>query len=428
MKKLFTFIAISLLAQAVMAGGILTNSNQSAQFVRMLSRNASLQIDGVYYNPAGLMSLENGWHFSLNNQSIFQTKIVDSKFPWLNNGHYEGDVKAPVFPSGYAVYKMDKLAFSLGFGPVGGGGSATFERGLPSFEIPLTKLVPGMAGLRQLPSPLNYNVSGYDAKLYFDGSSIFWGIQAGVTYKINDVFSVYGGVRYLPSTNTYSGSIQNIQLKVNNQLQSAKTFLTTASSQIATLASTATAGATQLTATASSLQPIITGGGGTLTIAQAEAAKIINATIRAQLEGGLQQLGLSSAQISAMNIGQVQGTFTTAAATYSGQATQLNATAAKLAGTGAAMGDKKVDTKQTGAGLTKILGANINIGEKLNIGIKYEFKTTLELTNSTSVDDLGLFPDGGKSNSDLPAILAVGVGFKPNKLIEGQLSYNLYFG
>ncbi len=382
MKRLFTFITVTLIAQAIMAGGILTNSNQSAQFVRMLSRNASLQIDGVYYNPAGLMSLENGWHFSLNNQSIFQTKIVDSQFPWLNDGHYEGDVKAPIFPSLFAVYKMDKLAISLGFGPNGGGGSATFERGLPSFEIPLTKLVPGLAGLKQLPSPLNYNVSGYDAKLYFDGSSVFWGIQAGLTYKINDVFSVYGGVRYLPSTKTYSGYIQNIQLKVNNQLQNAKTFLTTASGQIATLASQASAGATQLTGTASSLQPIITGGGGTLTIAQAEAAKIINATIRAQLEGGLQQLGLNATQIAALNITQVQGTFSTAAATYSAQATQLNATAAKLSGTGAAMGDKNVDTKQTGAGITPIIGANINIGEKMNIGIKYEFKTTLKLTRT----------------------------------------------
>ena len=188
-------LLLGAMALTSFAGGLVTNTNQSAQFVRMLSRNASTQIDAVYYNPAGLTMLQDGWHFSLNNQSIFQEKSVNSKFPWLNNGEYIGDVKAPVFPSVYAVYKVSDLAFSVGFGPVGGGGSAIFERGLPSFEIPLTKLVPGLSGLKQLPAPHNYNVSGYNADLYFDGKSVYYGIQAGATYKINDIISGYAGVQ-----------------------------------------------------------------------------------------------------------------------------------------------------------------------------------------------------------------------------------------
>lgn len=58
------------------AGGILTNTNQSAQFVRMLSRNASTQIDAVYFNPAGVMQLENGFHIALHNQTISQTRTI----------------------------------------------------------------------------------------------------------------------------------------------------------------------------------------------------------------------------------------------------------------------------------------------------------------------------------------------------------------
>ncbi len=135
MKRIFLVTGlIGAMALTTFAGGLLTNTNQSAQFVRMLSRNASTQIDAVYFNPAGLIKLEDGWHFSLNNQSIFQEKTVNSKFPLLNNGEYVGDVKAPVFPSAFGVYKVNDLAISVGFGPVGGGGSATFERGLPSFE------------------------------------------------------------------------------------------------------------------------------------------------------------------------------------------------------------------------------------------------------------------------------------------------------
>jgi long-chain fatty acid transport protein len=198
LKKIIPVVLLMFVVLTTTAGGLLTNTNQSAQFVRMLSRNASTQIDAVYFNPAGLIKLNNGWHFAISNQSIFQEKTVTSGYPLLNNGEYIGKVKAPVFPTAFGVYKTDNFAFSLGFGPNGGGGSADFDRGLATFEIPLSRLVPELKGL----SALGFNVTGYNAAITFSGSSIFWGIQAGATFKLNDMLSVYGGVRVLPSTNT----------------------------------------------------------------------------------------------------------------------------------------------------------------------------------------------------------------------------------
>lgn len=421
-------LLLGAMALTSFAGGLVTNTNQSAQFVRMLSRNASTQIDAVYYNPAGLTMLQDGWHFSLNNQSIFQEKSVNSKFPWLNNGEYIGDVKAPVFPSVYAVYKVSDLAFSVGFGPVGGGGSAIFERGLPSFEIPLTKLVPGLSGLKQLPAPHNYNVSGYNADLYFDGKSVYYGIQAGATYKINDIISGYAGVRYTPAKNVYMGHIQNIQLVVNNNPVNAKDWLIgTAAPAVTGIANQASAAATQLTGTANSLQPIITQGGGAYTLSQLQNMGYISSAQQAQLEGGLLSLGLTSAQVAAMQASTVQTTFAAAGTQYQAQATQLNQTSAGLNATGGTLGDKNVETEQTGAGWTPVLGVNITAAENLNIALKYEHKTILKLTNSTTVDDLGLFPDGKENRYDIPGMLAVGVGYQPSRLIEAQVSYNYYF-
>ena len=410
MKRTFLVsLMIGAMAFTSFAGGLLTNTNQSAQFVRMLSRNASTQIDAVYFNPAGLIRLEDGWHFAIHNQSIFQKKTVNSEFPLLNNGEYIGDVKAPVFPSAFAVYKMNDLAFSIGFGPNGGGGSATFERGLPSFEIPLSKIVPRLAGL----GALGYNVTEYDAKLYFDGSSVFWGIQAGATYKMSDMVSVYGGVRYLPSTNTYAGSIKNVQVKVSGQFVKVPEFLP----QVGNLLK---ANATTLSNTASGLQPLITGGAGTLTMAQLQAGNVIDATTVAQLTSGLVALGVPQTQVAVMTMSQIQGTF-------SAGATSLNTQGNTLIATGAQLEDKNVDTKQTGAGITPIVGLNFSPSDNLNIALKYEHKTKLEFTNSTEVDDLGLFPDGQKTRSDVPAFLAVGIGYQPSDFIEAQLSYNMYF-
>ena len=97
MKKLTLFVAMVMLVQMAFAGGLLTNTNQSAQFIRMMSRNASTDIDAVYFNPAGLIKMEDGWHFAFYSQTIFQDKNVESEFPLLNNGTYVGKVSVPVF-------------------------------------------------------------------------------------------------------------------------------------------------------------------------------------------------------------------------------------------------------------------------------------------------------------------------------------------
>lgn len=427
-KSILSSLLIVAVVMSTYAGGLLTNTNQSAQWLRMLSRNASKQIDAVYYNPAGLTYLKDGFHVGLYNQSIWQEKSVTSNFPLLNDKEYIGKVKAPLFPDVYAVWKKDNLAFSLGIGPNGGGGSATFDRGLPSFEIPITKLVPKLAGLSQVPAPGKYTISGYDADLYFDGSSIFWGIQLGATMKFNDVFSGYLGVRYLPSKNTYSGSIQNISLTVNGTSVPAGSWMTTTAAPTITAIATQAAGAaTTYNGAATNVQALITGGAGSFTLAQVQTAGYITSAQKAQFEAALANLGLTPAQIAGMNMNQIKPAFTTAATTYQANATQLNGTAALLNATGATLGNKEVETEQTGAGWTPIVGANINVNDQLNIALKYEFVTKMKLTNSTTKDDLGLFPDGVSSPSDIPAILAVGVGYKAASWLETQLSYNLYF-
>ena len=52
-KKIFlTALLSAVVALPTFAGGILTNSNQSVQFMRMFARGAVIDVDGVYFNPA----------------------------------------------------------------------------------------------------------------------------------------------------------------------------------------------------------------------------------------------------------------------------------------------------------------------------------------------------------------------------------------
>ncbi|MEI6139661.1 MAG: hypothetical protein WCP85_10380 [Mariniphaga sp.] len=409
MKKLIVITGLVLCFSSVFAGGLLTNGNQSAQYIRMLSRNASTSPDAVYFNPAGLMRMENGFYFAVQSQSLFQTKTVESGFPLLNSGKYEGTLAAPIFPTAFAIYKKDKFAFSLGLGPNSGGGSITFDRGLPSFEKDISKLVPGLADL----SKIGKTVSGYGVNIYFKGESVYWGIQGGVSYKVNDIFSVYGGLRYLPAKTTYNGYIKDIQVKVNGTLTNAKTFLQNDAAPLLT------ASANSATGAAASVQPLIAGGAGTLTLAQVQGANYITAAQRTQLETGLLGLGATQAQINAMPLSTVQATFNSGAAT-------LNGKAAALIATGNALADKAVDAEQTGTGITPILGLNISPNKNLNIGIKYEFKTKLTMTNATKVDDLKMFPDKEESASDLPSILSIGADYNVSNAWKLSVSYNGY--
>lgn len=83
MRK-FSLIGIAMLIVSIptFAGGILTNTNQHVSFLRMLARGASIDIDGVYSNPAGLAFLpEDGLYLSLNGQSAYQTRNIKATFP-----------------------------------------------------------------------------------------------------------------------------------------------------------------------------------------------------------------------------------------------------------------------------------------------------------------------------------------------------------
>ena len=64
MRKFLVFSFAVLIAGNLIAGGLVTNSNQSAMFTRLQNRNASTDIDAVFYNPAGLTKLGDGFFLS----------------------------------------------------------------------------------------------------------------------------------------------------------------------------------------------------------------------------------------------------------------------------------------------------------------------------------------------------------------------------
>ena len=119
-----------------------------------------------------------------------------------------------------------------------------------------------------------------------------------------------------------------------------------------------------------------------------------------------------------MSVAAAQTTYASSSAYLAGTAAALTAKAPELA-------DKHVDVKQTGGGVTPIIGVDIHL-DKLNIGLKYEHMTIIGMTNETVVDGTGLFPDGQKTNSDIPAIIAGGADYQATTKLKVSGSFNVY--
>ena len=201
MRK-FSLISFMMLivSTSTFAGGLLTNTNQHAAFLRMLSRGATTEIDGALSNPAGLAFLPNdGFHMSLSIQSAFQTRNIDASCECLGlNKYYEGKASAPVIPSLFAAYKMGDWTISGFFGITGGGGKASFDDGLPMFDA----MVIGGLGAQKIPS------NAYSLKSYMDGKQYIYSVQLGLTYKITEWLSAFAGGRMNYFTGGYQGALK----------------------------------------------------------------------------------------------------------------------------------------------------------------------------------------------------------------------------
>ncbi len=354
----FNLIAIAIasnISVSVLAGGLLTNTNQSAHFLRNPARDASTEIDAVYTNPAGLVKLSDGFHFSFTNQSAFQTRTITSTYELfkLNGGsdtkEFKGKASAPIIPSFQGAYKKGKWVLSGSFAVSGGGGKATFDNGLPSFEATLgatTALLPF--------ANANYAATAYKVDQHMKGSNFIFGGQLGGTYEINKMFSAYAGFRLNIVRNKYEGYLRNFQT-----------------------------------------EPL---GANT---------NAVYAGLAQNFNDQIQELAAAGQEIPQSLI-----TYYTAAAFATMASTEKGI---------------NLDSSQSGWGVAPIIGFNFNYEDRLNVGVKYEFKTALDVENDTKVDDTGMFGDGVNTAHDIPALLTVGVSYKITPKLQASVGYHHFF-
>ena len=218
MKKFLLIGAAALMvSNSTFAGGILTNTNQNATFLRNPSRNAAIAIDGVYNNPAGIAFLPQGFHLSVSWQAAWQKRVMDVNnqlFGMNADGkgtsrEFVGETNAPVIPSVQAAYVInDKWSVSAQFAVGGGGGKCEFAEGLPMFEELIGSAA---AGINAQVNPNSQQFS-YNLNQNLTGEQYFYGFQVGATYKVAENLSVFGGLRTVIASCNYTGAINNFKV------------------------------------------------------------------------------------------------------------------------------------------------------------------------------------------------------------------------
>ena len=357
-------------ATTAMAGGILTNTNQSVDFLRNPARDAAIGLDGVYSNPAGVAFMPEGFHLAFNWQYAHQTRTITSTNPLFalskkNNGSstktFEGVADAPIIPSLQAAYNKGDWSFQFNFSIPGGGGKCEFDNGLGSFESVVGNIASQLAPL---------GATGYDMDGYMQGRQYFFGFQLGAAYKINENLSVYGGLRVLYGDASYKAKISNIMVNTANGYIDFGSFLQGATAGIDQKLGTVNAG---------------------IEAAGSDVPEELLAT-KAQLEGTRQTLNSLQKYNEGVNL----------------------------------------QCDQTGVGIAPVLGIDYKVG-KFNFAAKYEFKTPMNMKNKSTLDQASEIPamnkylDGEKVAEDSPALLTLGAQWSIRPDVRVNLGYHHFF-
>lgn len=389
-KFILTSALVLTTAGSAVAGGYLTNTNQSVSYLRNPARLATFSLDGAYTNPAGLAWIGEGWHIGFTGQNAAQDRDILSTYaPFAYNVNhlgeptklFHGEASAPFIPSLDAAYQKGPWTVSMHFGITGGGGKATFNGGLPMFE----------SRVAVLPALLTGNglaADAYNCDMYMQGRQYIYGIQLGLTYKIfenrgdlKQGLSAHLGARMNFASNHYEGYLRNISARLNGQMVGLNGFFSQQSAHYTDLAGQARGAAAQFEALAAA----------TADPAQAEAYR------------------------------QQAAAYTTQAAQAEAAATQFSAFAAKTA-------DIELDCDQKGWGIAPIIGLDYRIGH-LNLGARYEFQTSMNIENKTKINTTGIesFQNGVNTPNDIPALLSVGAQYDITPKWRVMAGWNTYF-
>lgn len=205
MKKLFIVLFsagfLFYFASPLIAGGVDNKTNYSAEYIRTLNRNAATDsADAVAYNPAGVMTMENGYYINVS------AHHVSKEYSNIIDGVTQDQDEPSIVPGLFGIYKQDQWALFAAVTIPAGGGKVEFNNGNATTKIGAAGLASqvsaGVAAIASAPAappagfPAAYTIAGVSNERV-NAESVYTGLTLGGAYAVNDMVSMSFGARHV---------------------------------------------------------------------------------------------------------------------------------------------------------------------------------------------------------------------------------------
>lgn len=158
--------------------------NYTAEYNANMAQQAAISpTTSAYYNPAGIMKLENGTYFTGGVQLAIGKETMKYHTKDGDGGDYSADLLAPI-PNFAMIKKQDDRAFFWTFGGIAGGGDLEYKD--------------GVAGIKVLEDALNNTMlapgisisNAKDKGSWAEGENMYAQTTIGTAWNINNKLSM----------------------------------------------------------------------------------------------------------------------------------------------------------------------------------------------------------------------------------------------
>ena len=179
-KKFGLVALIATLGTTTFGASIDHIQNYTAEYNANMAQQAAISpTTSAYFNPAGIMRLENGTYFTAGAQLAFGKETMKYHTKNGDGGDYSADLNAPI-PNLALIRKQDDRAFFWTFGGIAGGGELEYKDGVAGIKV-LEDAIPG--------ATQNF-ISAKDNGSSATGENMYAQTTIGTAWNINNKLSM----------------------------------------------------------------------------------------------------------------------------------------------------------------------------------------------------------------------------------------------
>lgn len=194
LKKFGLTALFAVLGTSAFGASIDHIQNYTAEYNANMAQQAAISpTTSAYYNPAGIMRLENGTYFTGGVQLAIGKETMKYHTKDGDGGDYSADLLAPI-PNFALIKKQDDRAFFWTFGGIAGGGDLEYKDGVAGIKV-LEDAVPGMTkplinSLYPIAQGKLPGISAKDNGSWAEGENMYAQTTIGTAWNINNKLSM----------------------------------------------------------------------------------------------------------------------------------------------------------------------------------------------------------------------------------------------